>query len=134
MEININHLNYNELRSLNEKVVERMRVLSQRKSQELMHKFDLGDQVCFKDKYGRTVVGKIIRFNQKSISIDSDDGVNWRVHPSFLNKVIEAKTEEVDLFKQLEVAQEMINSNIPSRNRLCPCCSGKKYKRCCAYS
>ena len=37
----------------------------------------------------RRIVGVIIRLNQKSISIHTDDGIDWTVTPDFLSKIIE---------------------------------------------
>jgi hypothetical protein len=41
-------------------------------------------RVYFINNDGNRIVGTIVRLNQKTITIKSDDGVRWRVSPYFL--------------------------------------------------
>ena len=52
----------------------------------MMSSFDYGDEVYFKDREGSFVTGKVIRFNQKSVTIKEGTGMEWRVSPSLVYK------------------------------------------------
>ena len=51
--------------------------------------FRCGDKVAFEDKYLKTVVGTILRINQRTASIDPGDGTTWRVGFALLRRVID---------------------------------------------
>lgn len=51
--------------------------------------FRCGDKVTFEDKYLNTVVGTIVRINQRTASIDPGDGTTWRVGFGLLRRVID---------------------------------------------
>lgn len=51
--------------------------------------FRCGDKVAFEDKYLNTVVGTIVRINQRTASIDPGDGTTWRVGFALLRRVID---------------------------------------------
>jgi hypothetical protein len=51
--------------------------------------FCQGDKVAFEDKYLNTVVGTIVRVNQRTASIDPGDGTTWRVGFALLRRVID---------------------------------------------
>lgn len=51
-------------------------------------KFRKGDKVEFNSsKTGELVKGTILKINQKTISLLSDEGTNWRVSPGMLRAV-----------------------------------------------
>ncbi len=107
-------MNEEQLRALNCKVIERLKLISRVKSAVSMKDFNLMDRVYFNDK-GKRVVGTIIRLNQKSVSVKTDDGHDWLISPCMLTKIIEPE----------------VNPHQASRNDPCYCGSGKKYKKCC---
>ena len=51
--------------------------------------FRCGEKVAFEDKYLNTVVGTILRINQRTATIDTGDGSSWRVGFSFLRHVVD---------------------------------------------
>jgi hypothetical protein len=51
--------------------------------------FRCGDKVAFEDKYLNTVVGTIVRINQRTASIDPGDGTTWRVGFALLRHVVD---------------------------------------------
>jgi hypothetical protein len=51
--------------------------------------FRCGDKVAFEDKHLNTVVGTIVRINQRTASIDPGDGTTWRVGFALLRRVID---------------------------------------------
>jgi hypothetical protein len=51
--------------------------------------FRCGEKVAFEDKHLNTVVGIIVRINQRTASIDPGDGTTWRVGFSLLRHVVD---------------------------------------------
>jgi len=82
------NLNEEELRLLNQQIIERLKIIDRAKGIVGVSKFNLGDQVSFRH-HGERMVGKIIRLNQKTVSIILDNGQEWRVAPDFLRKIVE---------------------------------------------
>lgn len=51
--------------------------------------FRCGEKVAFEDKYLNTVVGTIVRINERTASIDPGDGTKWRVGFGLLRHVLD---------------------------------------------
>ena len=51
--------------------------------------FRCGEKVCFEDKHLNTVVGTIVRLNQRTASIDPGDGSTWRVGFALMRHVVD---------------------------------------------
>jgi len=51
--------------------------------------FRCGEKVAFEDKYLQTVVGTIVRINERTASIDPGDGTKWRVGFALLRHVVD---------------------------------------------
>lgn len=51
--------------------------------------FRCGEKVAFEDKYLNTVVGIIVRINQRTATIDPGDGTSWRVGFALLRHVVD---------------------------------------------
>lgn len=51
--------------------------------------FRCGDKVAFEDKYLQTVVGTIVRINQRTATVDPGDGTTWRVGFALLRPVLD---------------------------------------------
>lgn len=49
--------------------------------------FGVGDRVEFTDKWGKKQTGTVTKINQRTVSLDADTGVSWRVSPRFLTKI-----------------------------------------------
>ena len=86
----IDGLTEEELIELNQKIVARLRFLREVKSHVQMLDFRIGERVRFKPDGRPEVFGFITRYNRKSVSLITDNGGHWRVHPSFLTKVVPA--------------------------------------------
>lgn len=80
----IKQLGEDDLLFLNRLIVERLKLISQAKSTNLMATFSIGDLVSFRASDGREVQGVVLRLNKKTVSIDSGDGHRWNVAPGFL--------------------------------------------------
>jgi hypothetical protein len=87
MDVDLTRLTEAELVALNQRVVERIKVLRQRRYHASMAVFDVGDRVSFRPELGREVVGTVVRLNRKSVTVVGPHGDEWRVAPTLLTKV-----------------------------------------------
>jgi hypothetical protein len=51
--------------------------------------FRCGERVSFEDRYLQTLVGTIVRINQRTATIDTGGGTNWRVGFGLLRHVLD---------------------------------------------
>jgi len=84
MKIDIDKLSEAELIDLNNRVVTRLRFLSQVRAHARMLEFKIGDRVSFQPDGHPTVVGMITRYNKKTVTVVTDVGQRWNVAPSLL--------------------------------------------------
>jgi len=80
-------LSEEELRMLNQKIVERLKLRHNARQLNMLAKFSVDDKVCF-DHDGRCISGTIIRLNRKTVSLIDELGSYWTVAPVFLRKII----------------------------------------------
>uniref|UniRef100_A0A6M3JU68 KOW domain-containing protein n=1 Tax=viral metagenome TaxID=1070528 RepID=A0A6M3JU68_9ZZZZ len=59
------------------------RILEQR----LKVSFKVGNKVQFDAGSRGFIKGRISKVNQKTVSVLADNGMKWKVHPSFLTKI-----------------------------------------------
>jgi len=85
--INIDQLTEAELIDLNNRIVERLRFLSQMKTHAQMLEFRIGDRVAFQTNGRETIQGMLTRYNKKTVTVITDDGRQWNVSPGFLTKL-----------------------------------------------
>ncbi len=88
MTINIDHLTESELVHLNEKIVQRLRIMRQMRAHVQMLDFTLGERVWFQTDRQEVVEGTLVRYNKKSVTVLTDDGYRWNVSPGFLRRII----------------------------------------------
>lgn len=86
MAIDIDRLTEAELIDLNRRIVERLRFLQPMRAHASMLQFSLGDRVTFDTDDGRRIVGTLMRYNKKSVTVFTDDQHRWNVSPSFLRR------------------------------------------------
>jgi hypothetical protein len=84
MTVNIDQLSESELVRLNEKIVQRLRMINQLRAHSRMLDFTLGERVWFQIEGDRIVRGVLVKYNRKSVTVITDDGTRWTVSPSFL--------------------------------------------------
>lgn len=84
MSIDIDRLTEAELHELNHRIVARLRYLQEVKTHSRMMQFDLGDRVTFRPPDSPILSGVIIRYNKKTLTVQTDDGSRWNVSPSLL--------------------------------------------------
>jgi len=88
MKIDIDELSESELIDLNNRIVQRLRFLKQKRAHEQMLKFKIGDRVTFHPEGFPPVVGILTRYNRKTVTVITDDGQHWNVSPSLLRNAV----------------------------------------------
>lgn len=81
----IKGLTEEELRVANRLIGERQRFFWQKRNVKALERFFLNDRVYF-DHKGQRICGTIVKINQRTVSIDTDDGVDWKVSPTLLRR------------------------------------------------
>ena len=82
----LDHMTENELIMANRMIVERINLVRKTKSLHQMSKFSIGDMVSFEND-NQVITGIIIKLNQKTVSVHTQEGIRWNVSPSFLQKI-----------------------------------------------
>jgi hypothetical protein len=86
MKIDIDKLTEVELIDLNNRIVERLRLLSQMRAHGQMLQFKIGDRVSFRPDGHPVVVGMLTRYNRRTVTIITDSGQRWNVAPALLQR------------------------------------------------
>jgi hypothetical protein len=87
MSIDINQLNESELIDLNRRIVERLRFMQQMRAHVQMLEFKVGDRVEFYSDGLTMTEGVLTKYNKKTVTVISDDGMRWTVPPRLLSRV-----------------------------------------------
>ena len=80
-EINIEGLSEQELVALNRRVVTRITEIRQKRNPNEKFRFLRGDPVMFNHPNGGIGYGVVVKCNTKTVDVDGDDGMEWRVNP-----------------------------------------------------
>lgn len=83
-DIDINDLAIDELVDLNERVIEQIKYLERIQVFEAMQTFNLGHRVTFVSRRDGRKAGVVAKFNQKSVTVLTDDGHRYNVAPGLL--------------------------------------------------
>jgi len=86
MKIDIDKLSEEELIDLNNRIVARLRFLSQMRAHSQMLDFRIGDRVAFQPEGRPLLVGMLTRYNRKTVTVITDSGQHWNVAPGLLRK------------------------------------------------
>jgi hypothetical protein len=87
VKIDIDKLTEAELIDLNNRIVARLRFLTEMRAHATMLEFSVGDRVMFQPDGRPMLVGTLTRYNKKTVTVITDDGGHWNVSPSFLRKI-----------------------------------------------
>jgi hypothetical protein len=87
MKVDIDGLTEAELIDLNNRIVERLRFLSQMRAHAEMLEFRIGDRVSFHPQGHPVLTGMLTRYNRKTVTVITDNGQHWNVAPALLRKV-----------------------------------------------
>ena len=93
--IDLDHLSERELRELNSRIVERLRLFQTVRIQHAMSQIVLGDRVKFMG-HSDFEFGTVIRYNNKSVTVITDSGSKWRVAPGLLTVIHQAARTDPD--------------------------------------
>ncbi len=85
--IDIDKLTESELIDLNNRVVARLKFLSQMRAHAHMLDFSIGEKVSFQPDGQPLLTGIIAKYNRKSVTVITENGQQWRVSPAFLRKM-----------------------------------------------
>jgi imidazoleglycerol phosphate synthase glutamine amidotransferase subunit HisH len=104
-DINLDDLSIEELEDLNHRIVERLKLLDTLKAHQNMMAFNLGEQVTFESSRHGRQFGTLIKFNQKTVVVLTEDKRQWRVPPHMLSPVKDVKPEQRFVYTN-EITQE----------------------------
>ena len=85
--IDIDSLSEEELIDLNNRIVARLRFLSQMRSHSTMLDFRIGERVKFSPDGRPDVLGTVTRYNRRTVTVVTDAGEHWRVAPTLLTRI-----------------------------------------------
>jgi len=94
MKIDIDKLTESELIDLNNRIVEQLHFLRQKRAHVQMLKFKIGDRVTFHPEGLPPVVGMLTRYNRKTVTVITDDGQHWNVSPHLVRKIV-SESEDI---------------------------------------
>ena len=86
MRVDIDKLTEAELIDLNNRIVERLRLLHQMRAHAQMLDFKIGDRVAFQPEGRPAVVGMLTRYNRKTVTVVTGSGERWNVAPALLRR------------------------------------------------
>jgi hypothetical protein len=86
MGIDIDRLTEAELVDLNNRIVERLRLIQQMRAHAQMLEFKIGDRVSFEPEGRPGVTGMLTRYNRKTVTVITDSGQRWTVAPTLLRR------------------------------------------------
>ncbi len=109
MSFDIDHLGIEELEALNARIIERLKLLDRIRAQHAMMALNLGTRVSFDTARHGRVFGTVIRFNQKTVVVLTDDEKQWRVPPHVLSPIKDA-TPEQSAVRSDDASPEQIDS------------------------
>jgi len=84
--IDIDRLTEAELIDLNNRIVERLKFLSQMRAHGQMLQFKIGDRVSFRPEGHPVVEGMLTRYNRRTVTVITDSGQRWNVSPTLLTR------------------------------------------------
>ncbi|EGU40369.1 hypothetical protein VII00023_22458 [Vibrio ichthyoenteri ATCC 700023] len=82
--LDISQLSKDELLLLNKKIIERIKEIDRNETSRSMQDFRLGDKVSFTPPNEKRITGIVTKKNTKTISILTDSGNQWNVHPTLI--------------------------------------------------
>ena len=106
MKIDIDKLRESELIDLNNRIVERLRFLSQMRAHSQMLEFKIGDRVTFQPEGHPLLVGMLTRYNRKTVTVITENGQHWNVAPGLLRKAEFPETKDSGNGKVVRLRKE----------------------------
>ena len=97
MPIELDDLSYDELLDLNDRILARLKHLDAADTLNAMMKLNLGSKVCFDSGKHGMQVGTLIKFNQKTVTVLTDEGRRWKVSPQMLSPIVKEATAGINV-------------------------------------
>ena len=94
--IDIDALSEPQLIDLNRRIVERLRMLQAMHAHNAMMKFSVGQRVRFEPPGRAMVEGMLTRYNRKTVTVVTDQGVQWNVSPGVLRAATLQAPKKID--------------------------------------
>ena len=91
MPIDIDKMTRDELVALNHRIVERLKFLDSLQAHRDMMAFNIGARVSFDSGRGERLLGTLLKFNRKTVTVVTDNGQKWNISPHLLSPVKDAK-------------------------------------------
>ncbi|MGB5708265.1 MAG: hypothetical protein WBM41_15705 [Arenicellales bacterium] len=91
MTIDISKYSYDELLTINQEIVERLKFLDSVHAFQEMSSLGIGAKVSFESNVGRQT-GTIVKFNTKTVGVLTESGRKWNVSPHLLSLIKEVKS------------------------------------------
>ena len=95
MKIDIDELSEKELIELNQRIVERLKFLDSVSRHKEMMDFNIGERVSFSPAGREKQFGVLVKYNQKTVTVVTEQGERWNVSPFLLSKVKSEKGTKV---------------------------------------
>lgn len=92
--IDIEKLTKAELIALNHRIVERLKTMDKLSDLAQMLQFHAGDRVTFQPDGLDMLRGTVIKCNQKTVTVLTEGGQQWKVSPGLLQKEEKARTSD----------------------------------------
>jgi len=105
MPVDIDKMTRDELVVLNHRIVERLKFLDSMQAHRAMMAFNIGARVSFDSGQGERLLGTLLKFNRKTVTVVTDNGQKWNISPHLLSPVKDAKPTQSFVYaseKQLE--------------------------------
>ena len=95
MKIDIDKLSEKELTDLNHKIVERLKFLESMRTHTEMLEFSVGEKVSFRPPGRGDLVGVLVKYNKKTVTVLTEEGQKWNVSPQLLSRAKPSKPKTV---------------------------------------
>ena len=86
MNIDIDKLTETQLINLNRRIVERLKLLESMRAHADMMEFRVGEKVRFRPPGRGPVIGILVKYNRKTVTVLTEDGQSWNVSPHLIEK------------------------------------------------
>jgi hypothetical protein len=103
MKIEIDKLTEKELIDLNHRIVERLKFLESIRAHAGMMEFSIGESVLFSSPGHGEIIGVLVKYNKKTVTVITEEGQKWNVSPHLLEKVKESKQRFKTLDNVIEI-------------------------------
>ncbi|MFH1778202.1 MAG: hypothetical protein ABH952_11710 [Candidatus Omnitrophota bacterium] len=95
MKIDIEKLSEKELIELNHRIIERLKFLASMRNYHKMMEFNVGEKVSFEPMGSGKQTGTLVKYNKKTVTVITEDGIHWNVPPHLLSKVDNLNSEQI---------------------------------------